>query len=101
MTEHLPSILVTKNISYIGARMREPSTYNALAILLAVAGVNVGSPLWAAVAGVGTAVGALLGVLLPEGGATTSMPVTTPMSVPVPVTVAVPLSLQERLQSNA
>jgi hypothetical protein len=64
---------VVHEVSYIGARMREPSTYNALAILSGVIGGIVGFSIdptvGKAIAGVGMSVGALIGAALPEGGA--------------------------------
>ena len=56
-------------ISYIGARMREPSTYTGLAIVMGLFGAHFAPDLGKALIDVGVAVGALIGVLLPEGGA--------------------------------
>lgn len=57
---------LVKDVSYIGARLREPSTYNALGILAAVVGVSVSGPVGAAIATIGAGVGALIGALLPD-----------------------------------
>ena len=56
-----------KDLSYIGARLREPSTYQGLGALAALCGLGIGGDLAHALAAVGFAVGNVLGIVLPEG----------------------------------
>ena len=56
-----------KDAGYIGARLREPSTYQGLGALFALCGLSIGGDTAHALAAVGFAVGNLIGILLPEG----------------------------------
>ncbi len=48
------------------ARFKEPSSWSALAALLAIFGVNVAPETWQAIVALGGGIAALAGVLLPE-----------------------------------
>ena len=68
--ETIPSAYVAeakKDISYVGARLREPSTYQGLGALAALLGLGIGGDLAHALAALGFAVGNVIGVALPEG----------------------------------
>jgi hypothetical protein len=56
---------IKHDVSYVGARLREPSTYNGLAILAGLVGFQFDPSLGKALVAIGIAVGGLLGVLLP------------------------------------
>ena len=58
-----------KDVGYIGARLREPSTYQGLGALAALCGLTIGGDLAHALAALGFAVGNVIGIALPEGGA--------------------------------
>ena len=59
---------IKHDVSYIGARLREPSTYNGFAILAGLVGYQFDPSLGKALIALGIAIGGLLGVLLPENG---------------------------------
>ena len=61
--------IAKKDISYIGARLREPSTYQGLGALAALLGIGVGGDAGHVFAALGFAIGNVIGVLLPEGSA--------------------------------
>ena len=56
-------------MSTLIARLREPSSYAALAAVLAAVGVNVEPGLWQAVVGAATGLSGLAGFFLAEKGA--------------------------------
>jgi len=58
---------VTRDVSWVGARMREPSTYAGLAVLLGGVLHLANADAWAAaVASIGIGVGGIIAILLPE-----------------------------------
>lgn len=48
------------------ARLREPSTWSSIAILLGLAGIHLAPDTWTAVVSIGTGLAAVAGALLPE-----------------------------------
>lgn len=64
----LDSDAIRNEASYIGARMREPSTYTGLAVLLGLAGLHLTPDVGKALVELLMAAGALIGVVLPETG---------------------------------
>lgn len=58
--------VVEKDVSWIGARLREPSTYAGLAALLAVVGVGAGSDLIKDISMIGMGIGGLVAIILPD-----------------------------------
>jgi len=60
---------VEQNVSWLGARLREKSTYAGLAVLLGVAGLGANAgPLANDISLIGMGIGGLLAVLMPEKG---------------------------------
>lgn len=59
--------LVTKDISWLGARLREPSTYAGLSAVLAAVGLNLDPGVAHSLAMVGTGIGGLIAFFIPEG----------------------------------
>jgi hypothetical protein len=67
MGMNIDSAAAKQEASWIGARLREPSTYAGLAMLLAALHVG-GAESWAhALASIGMGVGGIVAILLPEG----------------------------------
>lgn len=61
---------VEKEISWLGARLREPSTYAGLATILTVVLHVSNAGAWAtAIAGIGAGIGGIIAILLPETAA--------------------------------
>ena len=69
---------MNSTIAYLLARLAEPSTWNGIGGMLLAFGVNVPAPLWQAIAGAGSGVAFLVGVLLKEGSSSASA--TAPVS---------------------
>jgi len=58
---------ITRDVSWIGARMREPSSYAGLAVLLgAVLHVSGAGDLAASLTSIGIGIGGLIAFFLPE-----------------------------------
>lgn len=56
-----------KDISWLGARLREPSTYAGLAAVLAVFHLSTDPGLVHSLAMIGTGIGGVIAFVLPEG----------------------------------
>lgn len=60
--------VLDKDISWVGTRLREPSTYAGLAILLAAVGhFTLPAGAMNDITMIGTGIGGLIAILLPEG----------------------------------
>ena len=57
---------LTKDISWIGARMREPSSYAGLGMVLVALHVADATNLATALTSIGIGIGGLVAILLPE-----------------------------------
>jgi hypothetical protein len=57
---------LTKDVSWLGARLREPSTYAGLAAVLAVAHLSSDPGLVHSLAMIGTGLGGVIAFILPE-----------------------------------
>jgi len=58
---------VDQEVSWVGKRLREPSTYAGLAVLLGGAAHLANADAWtAAIASIGVGVGGIIAILLPE-----------------------------------
>jgi hypothetical protein len=56
-----------QEVSWLGGRLREPSTYAGLAVLIALAHVGDASSWAHALESIGIGVGGIIAILLPEG----------------------------------
>ena len=56
-----------KEVSWVGQRMREPSSYAGLGLILAALHVADASSLASSLTSIGLGVGGLVAILLPEG----------------------------------
>jgi hypothetical protein len=68
---------VKKDVTWLGARLREPSTYLGLGMLLAALHVADASSWASALTSIGLGLGGIIGVLLPEGRAAPMKPAMT------------------------
>ena len=68
---------VKKDVAWLGARLREPSTYLGLSALLAAFHLADASSWVSAVTSIGLGVGGIIGILLPEGKAAPVKPAAT------------------------
>jgi hypothetical protein len=68
---------ITKDVTWLGARLREPSTYLGLGALLAAFHLADASSWVSAVTSIGLGVGGIIGILLPEGKAAPVKPAVT------------------------
>jgi hypothetical protein len=68
---------VKKDVTWIGARLREPSTYLGLGALLAAFHLADAASWVSAVTSIGLGVGGIIGILLPEGKAAPVKPAAT------------------------
>lgn len=60
-------VVLKKDISWIGARLREPSTYAGLAVLIgAVAHYTLPAGALSDITSIGTGIGGLIAIFLPE-----------------------------------
>jgi hypothetical protein len=68
---------ITKDVTWLGARLREPSTYLGLGALLAAFHLADASSGVSAVTSIGLGIGGIIGILLPEGKAAPVKPAVT------------------------
>jgi hypothetical protein len=68
---------ITKDVTWLGARLREPSTYLGLGALLAAFHLADASSWVSAVTSIGLGIGGIIGILLPEGKAAPVKPAVT------------------------
>ena len=65
--------MMNSTIAYALARLAETSTWNGIGGLMLAFGVNVPAPIWQAIAGAGSGLAFLVGVLLKEGSASNAV----------------------------